>query len=180
MSILFDKKKNFFLIKNSKKTINGYFWRMEKGTIPKKEPDIQKKTPENHEENSDNFVSNGNKSVKTNVKDGFLAKVDLEELKKELGMSSAEEIGAFLNLANPKGVYNWNKEQDNHGTRPSYNSLVRMLRKGATPKTLFGVECKDFSSATCSNQDKILYESPEFKQGVARAIEDLKKMGVIK
>ena len=85
-------------------------------------------------------VDVGKKARRKKPKEGFLSKVDLEGLKRELGMSAVEEIGAFVNLANPKGAYNWAKDQDDHGTRPSYNAVVRMLQRGASTKTLFGVE----------------------------------------
>lgn len=66
-------------------------------------------------------------------------KINLDDLKKETGLS-IEGIGELAQMKNPKGVYNWSKDQSNHGTRPSYNAIVRLLGKGATPKTLFGVD----------------------------------------
>ena len=69
----------------------------------------------------------------------FLHKISLESLQKELGMS-IEDIGKYVNLKNPKGVYKWSKDSEDYGTRPSYNALIRLLQKGATVETLFGVE----------------------------------------
>jgi len=63
--------------------------------------------------------------------DKFLHKIDLDALQKEVGMT-IDEIGALIEMKNPKGIYNWAKGQDNHGTRPSYNALIRLLLAGAT------------------------------------------------
>ena len=46
-------------------------------------------------------------------------------------------------MKNPKGVYNWAKDKDVHGSRPSFNDIIRLLQKGASVKTLFGVERKN-------------------------------------
>ena len=81
------------------------------------------------------------KSVKKEKpKEVFLGKVNLNNLKKELGFKKVEDIGSFVKLSNPKNAYNWGKEKDNHGTRPSYNAIVQMLQNGATVESLFGVE----------------------------------------
>lgn len=74
------------------------------------------------------------------MSEDFLHKIDLKVLQKETEIDSAEDIGRFLQMKNPKGVYNWAKDKNVHGTRPSFNDVIRLLKKGATTKTLFGVE----------------------------------------
>lgn len=116
---------------------------------------------------------NGKRKRERKPREGFIARVNLEALKNELGMSSVEDIGVFLELANPKGVYNWSKEQDNHGTRPSYNSIVRMMQRGATAKSLFGVECAKPSES----ERRIELTDDLVAEMMLRAGELLKKRG---
>lgn len=103
----------------------------------------------------------------------FLHKVDLETLKKEVGLS-IEEIGNLAQLKNPKGVYNWSKDKANNGTRPPYNAVIRLLEKGATVETLFGVEYKGRSVPA------EVSENPEFLAGVEKAFADMKARGLIR
>lgn len=109
-------------------------------------------------------------------------KIDLKALQKELGMS-AEGIGRFLQMKNPKGIYNWSKEKS-PGTRPSYNAIVRLLQKGATVETLFGVDyAATHQPATepAENREPIDYQDPKFLETVKKAlleIEERKKQGI--
>ena len=72
----------------------------------------------------------------------FLHKINLDSLQKELH-KSVYDIGVLVNLKNPNGVYKWAKGQDENGTRPSYNALIRLLQHGATVETLFGIAYKN-------------------------------------
>lgn len=103
----------------------------------------------------------------------FLHKIDLETLKKEVGLS-IEEIGNLAQLKNPKGVYNWSKDKANNGTRPPYNAVIRLLEKGATVETLFGVEyrVRSVPAEVAGN--------PEFLAGVEHALTDMKARGIIR
>ena len=103
----------------------------------------------------------------------FLHKVDLETLKKEVGLS-IEEIGNLAQLKNPKGVYNWSKDKASNGTRPPYNAVIRLLEKGATVETLFGVEYKGRSVPA------EVSENPDFQAGVVKALADKKARGIIR
>ena len=103
----------------------------------------------------------------------FLHKIDLETLKKEVGLS-IEEIGNLAQLKNPKGVYNWSKDKANNGTRPPYNAVIRLLQKGATVETLFGVEYRGRSVPA------EVSENPEFLAGVEHALTDMKARGIIR
>lgn len=103
----------------------------------------------------------------------FLHKVDLETLKKEVGLS-IEEIGNLAQLKNPKGVYNCSKDKANNGTRPPYNAVIRLLEKGATVETLFGVEYKGRSVPA------EVAGNPEFLAGVEHALSDMKARGIIR
>ena len=103
----------------------------------------------------------------------FLHKIDLETLKKEVGLS-IEEIGNLAQLKNPKGVYNWSKDKANNGTRPPYNAVIRLLQKGATVETLFGVEYRGRSVPA------EVAGNPEFLAGVEHALTDMKARGIIR
>lgn len=103
----------------------------------------------------------------------FLHKIDLETLKKEVGLS-IEEIGNLAQLKNPKGVYNWSKDKANNGTRPPYNAVIRLLQKGATVETLFGVEYRGRSVPA------EVAGNPEFLAGMEHALTDMKARGIIR
>ena len=83
--------------------------------------------------------SSSGKNDVSSRKKNFLHEIDIDRLKLETGLS-VEEIAGIAELKNPKGVYAWDKKGDKSGTRPSYNALVRLLLKGASVETLFGVE----------------------------------------
>lgn len=113
------------------------------------------------------------------VKEDFLHKINLETLKKELGMDSAESIGSFVKMKNPKGVYNWAKPQSNHGTRPVYDAAIRLLRAGATVETLFGVDYKPKQTAPAVPSPDFIAAHPDLLEGLQeQLIADLKKRGV--
>ena len=103
------------------------------------------------------------------VKEDFLHQIDLETLKKEVNMT-IDEIGALANLKNSNGVYKWAKNSENDGTRPSFNTIIRLLEKGATQKTLFGVEQKQPAQAQSNQQNAIDYKDPSFLETVKNAM----------
>ncbi len=174
MSILFYKKKYFFLIKISKRRRFVYFCTMEEKETPKIEGEGCAICPVQTGQAADGISeSNKKRGRKAGTGEGFIARVDLDSLKNELGFSSIEEIGVFVNLSNPKGVYNWGKDQDNHGTRPSYNAIVRMMRSGATSKSLFGVE----SSCRSEEPQNIVITDDLVAEMMLRAGKMLKKKG---
>lgn len=100
-----------------------------------------------------------------NMVDNFLHKIDLDALKKETGLT-VDEIGALVEMKNPKGVYNWSKDQAIHGTRPSYNAIVKLLQAGASTETLFGVSSKPQQPAAGQPSPEFLNAHPELMEGV--------------
>jgi hypothetical protein len=144
---------------------------VEEEVEPKKEEICSDKESSQENDVQGCFFDDGLKTRRKKPKEVFLAKVNLEMLKKELGFSTVEEIGTFVNLANPKNAYNWAKEKDDHGTRPSWNAIVRMLRRGATTKTLFGVDSPEVSS----EPQKIVLTDDLIAEMMTRAGEMLKK-----
>lgn len=113
-------------------------------------------------------------------------KINLNDLQKEVGIESAEGIGIFLQMKNPKGVYNWAKDKCTYGTRPSYNDIIRLLQKGATTKTLFGVDCNnvgpkhpDTPELRAGQQPRkpIDHNDPEWQKLVKNALAEMKQNG---
>ena len=108
-----------------------------------------------------------------NMVDKFLHKIDLDALQKEVGMT-IDEIGALIEMKNPKGIYNWAKGQDNHGTRPSYNALIRLLLAGATTMTLFGVD-SPVSQIKPQSPPSDFLANQDFQEGVKMIVEETLK-----
>ena len=110
----------------------------------------------------------------------FLHNIDLNELQKEVGIDSVEGIGTFLEMKNPKGPYNWAKDGATYGTRPSYNDIIRLLRRGATTETLFGVSCEPKQSAPAGPSPEFLKAHPELLEGMReQLVEDLMKKDLV-
>lgn len=114
------------------------------------------------------------------VDDDFLQKVNLDALQKETGLD-IEGIGTFVQMKNPRGVYKWAKNKnDESGTRPSYNAIVRLLQKGATTKTLFGVDAATHQPApepvSAAPSPEFLKAHPELLEGMR---EQLLEMGFV-
>lgn len=106
------------------------------------------------------------------MKEDFLHQIDLDALKKEVGMN-VDEIGALAKLKNSNGVYKWAKTSDNDGTRPSFNAIVRLLRAGATTKTLFGV---DYAATHQPAPEPVLAApSPEFLKAHPELLEGMRE-----
>lgn len=74
----------------------------------------------------------------------YLQKVNLEALQKETGMNLVEL--AKLAEIGPKVIYKW-AYMHKDSSRPSYNAIVRLLERGATTKTLFGIESTKITDA---------------------------------
>ena len=65
---------------------------------------------------------------------------------------------------------------------PSFDMALKLLKLGMTPKELFGEEIDEilkdyYTSAQVIPQS---FDTPVFREGVAKALEDLKNKGLIK
>ena len=96
----------------------------------------------------------------------FLQKVNLEALQKETGMTLAEL--AELAKIGPKVIYKW-RYMHKDSSRPDYNAIVRLLEKGATVETLFGVDYKPKNSAPSIPPE--LSNDPDFQKGLQQSID---------
>lgn len=99
----------------------------------------------------------------------YLQKVNLEALQKETGLTLAE-IAELANIG-PKVVYKW-RYLHKDGSRPDYNTIVRLLLKGATVETLFGVEYKPNAVQNSSvTPPAELANDPDFQKGLQQSID---------
>lgn len=99
----------------------------------------------------------------------FLHKISLEILKKETNLTP-EEIASLSGITDAKNLGKWSQDKERGGSRPNYNALVRLLEKGATTKTLFGVEQAPANTLReiPPHLEKIL-KNPEFIAGLEAA-----------
>ena len=94
------------------------------------------------------------------------------------------ELAELLGVK-PAAIYNYKYGK----SMPSYEAIEKMLLDGAYLSEIFnekvqnkvfescGVECNEFQKPIIQNQN--LYETPEFKIAVAKAIKQLKEMGKV-
>lgn len=104
------------------------------------------------------------------VENEFLHKVNLDALQKETDLS----LQGIADLAevSVQTVYRWAWDKAKQGNRPSFNALVKLLEKGASTSTLFGVENRQAPAEMSANKD--------FQEGVAKALADIKARGIIR
>lgn len=104
--------------------------------------------------------------------DEFLHSIDVNALKSELGVDSA----GLANLAgiSENGIYKWSWPKDKQGTRPTYNAVIKMLQKGASLETLFGVKSKDVKPPAASDNVITSAELARFFAEVADSLSNKK------
>ena len=114
----------------------------------------------------------------------FLHKIDLKALSAETGLS-LEEIAKIAGINDPKNLSKW-KQGKPDGSRPKYNAIVRLLKNGATTKTLFGVDCNnggpkppDTPELRAGQQPRkpIDHNDPEWQKLVKNALAEMKQNG---
>lgn len=68
----------------------------------------------------------------------FLHEINVSKLLEETGLT----ISGLSELIDKEvqTINRWGKDKEHKGNRPIYNAIIKMLRKGATVETLFGVE----------------------------------------
>lgn len=71
------------------------------------------------------------------IKD-YLHKISLDALFRETGLN-AKQIAELAGISDPKNLGKWGQSKPD-GSRPNYNAFIRLLEKGASVETLFGVE----------------------------------------
>lgn len=102
---------------------------------------------------------------KKKAEEELLHNIDLEALEKETNLS-LDEIAALSRIKDPKNLGKWSQGKPN-GSRPNYNAIVRLLRAGATTKTLFGVDAATHQPAVPSE----IARDSEFQEGLQAAMD---------
>jgi len=122
------------------------------------------------------------KPCKKKAEEELLHNIDLEALEKETNLS-LDEIAALSRIKDPKNLGKWSQGKPN-GSRPNYNAIVRLLRAGATTKTLFGVDyaaTHQPAPEPAENREPIDYQDPKFLAALEKGmaiIEERKKQGI--
>lgn len=92
---------------------------------------------------------------------------------------SVAELAKMLGVKEA-AIYNYKYGK----SKPSYESIEKMLLDGALLSEIFSdsVQLKVLESLTPNpaSEHSDIFESPEFKAGVVKTIEDMKKMGLLK
>ena len=105
----------------------------------------------------------------------FLHKINLDALKKESGLT-LEAIAELSGISDAKNLGKWAQDKGKGGSRPNYNALIRLIENGVTVKTLFGVEPKEKKVLDAVPEE---FDTPEFRDGVLRAIKEMKEKGLL-
>ena len=107
--------------------------------------------------------------------EGFLHDIDPDRVLYETGL----DMNGLCNLLgiDSQSVGRWEKKKENSGNRPKYNNLIRLLRAGATTKTLFGVDCEPRKNEAPTLE---FLNSPAFMEGLReQLIKDFKEKGLM-
>ena len=101
------------------------------------------------------------------MEDDFLHKINVDELSKELNLS-VEDIAVLAGIKHSKNLGKWAQSKPD-GSRPNYNALIKLLRAGATTKTLFGVEYKGNPAPQLPPE---IANDPEHAAGMEQCLND--------
>ena len=69
----------------------------------------------------------------------YLHKINLARLLSEIEMTK-DELAELSGYSRANNLIKWEQSKDKGGTRPSYNTLVKLMQSGASAETLFGVK----------------------------------------
>lgn len=100
------------------------------------------------------------------MENDFLHKISIEKLSKDTGLP-VEEIAKLAGIAEARNLGKWAQEKPN-GSRPNYNAIVRLLQKGATVETLFGV---DYAATHQPAVPSEIARDSEFQEGLQAAMD---------
>ncbi len=104
----------------------------------------------------------------------FLHKINLEALKKDTNLT-LEDIAKLSGIKDPKNLGKRSQDKDKGGARPNYNAICRLIEKGATTKTMFGVSAQigdaEFREGMARAND------PEFNAKVEKIVLEMKAKG---
>ena len=121
---------------------------------------------------------------KKEAEEGFLHEIDVNKVFIETGLDK-NGLCKLLGVGG-QSIDRWGEKKDNNGNRPKYNSIVRLLRAGATTETLFGVSCKpkfpdtpELRTGQQQARKPIDHNDPEWQKLVKNALAEMKRDGQI-
>lgn len=103
----------------------------------------------------------------------FLQKVDLDALQKETGMD-LKELASLAGIG-PNVIYKW-AYMHKDSSRPDYNAIVRLIERGATVETLFGVAYRK-ADPIQESDDKRIDTRSIIREEVVQIISDIRANG---
>lgn len=109
---------------------------------------------------------NTKKDTDSRIEESFLHEINVDAVLKETGMD-LDELCKLINVDN-QSVGRWNKPKSKAGNRPKYNAIVRLLQKGATVETLFGV---DYAATHQPAVPSEIARDSEFQEGLQAAMD---------
>ena len=113
---------------------------------------------------------------KKEAEEGFLHEIDVNKVFIETGLDK-NGLCKLLGVGG-QSIEKKKKKKDNNGNRPKYNSIVRLLRAGATTETLFGVDSKPAPQLP-ESREPINFDDPKFQAAVKAALAEMKRDGQI-
>ncbi|MBR6448392.1 MAG: hypothetical protein IKS96_07085 [Fibrobacter sp.] len=105
----------------------------------------------------------------------FLHKINISKVLEETGLDMSG-LSALLDIEE-QTIGRWEKDKAHNGNRPKYNAIIMMLQKGATTKTLFGIDCNPQKELNKLPPIEELINTPEFKAELVKALKKLKDEG---
>lgn len=114
---------------------------------------------------------NTKKDTDSRIEENFLHEINVDAVLKETGMN-LDELCKLINV-DSQSVGRWNKPKAKAGNRPKYNAIVRLLRAGATTKTLFGVDTA--ASHQPAPEPVSAAPSPEFLKAHPELLEGMRE-----
>ena len=109
----------------------------------------------------------------------YLHCIDVDKVLQELGLDM-NGLCDMLNI-DYQTINRWSWTKQKKGNRPKYNAIIRMLQKGASVKTLFGIDYNE-RSPMGNNEFKEgmqLSQKPMTKDEVIALFKSMKERGEI-
>lgn len=106
----------------------------------------------------------------------FLHKINLDALKKETNLSP-DEIASLSGITDPKNLGKWSQDKSRGGSRPNYNAIVRLIGKGDTTRTLFGIEQIQTKAVEIPPHIERILKNPQFIAALSAAYDAEREKG---
>lgn len=95
---------------------------------------------ENLQETAENPPAKAGRKAGKSSKD-FDHRVNIDLLKMDTGLT-LEDIAKVAEITDPRNLYKWSYPKSKGGMRPTYDTIAKLIERGATTQSLLGVEYK--------------------------------------